>query len=101
MGRNVSRDRVVAAKLTGVAAGVAHLHRCTPAEGLVEVAAILAEAKVRPGSDRAVELLSEAATIYVGPRLDPGSWWYGAALAFLAEAGADLDRAAALRAGRS
>src|SRR5690242_3591147 len=92
--RNVDADRVVAAQLTGIAAGVAQVRRCDHAGGFVEVAACLAAANARPGSTRARALLTMAAQMYVKSKGEGPQWWYPAAAAFLGEAGADLDAAA-------
>jgi hypothetical protein len=89
--RNVDPRRVVAARLSGVAAAVAQVARVTTDEGLADVAAILTEAGIEPGSPAATLLLTRAVEMYRSGG-EPGSpqWWYPAARDFLVAAGADL-----------
>lgn len=89
MPRNVSQAGVAAAKLSGIAAAVAHMKRLTLEQGLAEVAAILAEARIRPGTPAAVALLNRAAEPYRRSKGEGPSWWHPAAVAFLVQAGAD------------
>jgi hypothetical protein len=90
--RNVDPYRLVAARLSGVAAAVAQVARVTTEQGLTRVAAILTEVGIELGSPAATVLLTEAVEMYRdggepgGPR-----WWYPAAREFLVMAGADLD----------
>jgi hypothetical protein len=94
VGRRADPFKVLAAQLSGAAAGYAHVKRCTREEALAEIAETLAGANVRPGSDRAVAALTEAAASYVGEPLRAGdSRWHREAAALLGEAGADLERA--------
>jgi hypothetical protein len=91
------RSLVLAARITGVAAGYAHVKRCTRAEALTEVADILASARAKPGSPRAVALLTSSASFYVGSTGAGDQWWYAAALAFLVDAGANVAEAARIK----
>jgi hypothetical protein len=87
-------SRVLAAQLTGVAAGYAHVRRLTADEALAELATELTNAKVKPGSGAARETLTAAAAHYVidgEPALQ--ECWYADALALLVRAGADEDAA--------
>ena len=56
---------------------------------------------IRPGSDRARDLLTRAAALYVQPSGPGDEFWYPAALDLLVGAGAHVEAAAAIRAGRS
>jgi len=100
MGRRADPTGVTVAQLTGVAAGYAQVKRCTRDDALAEVEQVLRNAGIKPGSDRARELLTRAATLYVLPSGPGDEFWYGDALALLADAGADVATAAAIRAGR-
>lgn len=93
-------DAVLAARCSGVAAAYAHVARLTRDEALVAISEILTEAGVRPGSDEAARILTEAAAMYTDPTGPGEARWYPAAAALLAEAGADLDRAVAVQAER-
>jgi hypothetical protein len=57
--------RVLAAQLSGVAAGYAHVSRLTADEALAEINAELAKAKVKPESPEAVLGLTTVAGLYV------------------------------------
>ena len=88
MGRNPSRDLVVAAQLTGIAAGFGQVKRCSRDQALAEIAGVLASARVPPGSERAIELLSTAAAGYIEPTGPGDAAWYPTASALLVAAGA-------------
>jgi hypothetical protein len=91
--------RVLAAQLSGVAAGFAHVKRLTADEALTEITAELTSAKVKPGSGQAVLVLTMAASLYAvdgEPALE--EWWYADALALLVQAGADEGAARSARA---
>jgi hypothetical protein len=91
--------RVLAAQLSGVAAGYAHVKRLTADEALAEIAAELAAAKVKPGSPAAVLVLTMAASLYaVDGEPAAAEWWYADALALLVRAGADEGAARRARA---
>jgi hypothetical protein len=100
MGRHAEPRFVVVAQLTGVAAGYGHAKRIDQAEALAEITEVLTNAKVRPGAERAINLLTEAAAMYVEPSGPGDSAWYPRAFALLADAGADPVRAATIRHAR-
>lgn len=93
MGRTVNRDLVIVAQLTGTCAGYGQGRRMSRDEALVELRDILAQAKARQGSERAVALLSLAAATFVEPGGPGDEYWYPEALALLVELGADLEQA--------
>ena len=93
MSRIVSRELVTVAQLTGTCAGYGQGRRMTRQEALDELAEILASVKARPGSEKAVGLLSQAAALYVEPSGPGDEHWFPDALALLVEAGADLEQA--------
>ena len=99
MGRRTDPRRVLAAQVTGLAAAYAHMKRLTRAEALAEIGQTLAASNVRPGSADAVDLVTQAASMYVDAT-GPETWWFPDAVNLLAEAGADVDRAKQLRAQR-
>ncbi len=88
MGRRTDPDLVLAAQLSGIAAGFAQVGRCTRSEALAEIAQTMATAKVTPDSDRGVHALTRAADLYaVEPDTGDG-WWYAEARKLLLDAGA-------------
>jgi len=100
MGRHADPTGVAVAQLIGTAAGYAQVKRCTRHEALVELEQVLFAARSKPGSHRARELLTRAAALYVLPSGPGDEFWYPTALGLLVEAGADVDRAVEIRAGR-
>ena len=88
MGRGSYPELVLAAQLSGIAAGFAQVGRCTHGEALAEIAQTMATAKVKPESDRAIRALTRAAELYaVEPDTGEG-WWYAEARRLLLDAGA-------------
>ena len=88
MGRRSDPDRVLAAQLSGIAAGFAQVGRCTRSEALAEIAQTMAAARVRPESDRAIRALTRVAELFaVEPDTGEG-WWYGEARTLLLDAAA-------------
>ena len=85
------------AQLIGAAADHGQVKRCTRAEVLVEFEQVLPDARVKPGTGRAHELLTRAAALYVRPSGSGDEFWYPTALDLLVEAGADAEAAAAIR----
>ena len=78
------RVRIAAAKLSGIAAAVAHVRRVGEDEALGEVAAVL---DTLPRSQRQAAL-DRAIVAYVTPSSGLADPWYPAAAAFLRRAGA-------------
>src|SRR6185295_13809859 len=89
--------RVLAAQLSGTAAAHAHVRRISRDEALAEIAETLIAAKIRPDSERAVAVFTDAATMYVQPTQPGADRWYPIAAELLKAAGADLARAVELR----
>jgi hypothetical protein len=101
MGRRSDPDRVIEAQLTGTAAGYAVGKRCTRDEALAEIVDILARARIRPGTARAVTVLSGAASLYLEATGPGDEFWHPAAVDLLADAGADREQAKAIHQARS
>jgi hypothetical protein len=96
MGRRSDPIRVAAAAISGVAERVALLGRTPDAEALVEIRENLA----RLPADRRQAALDEAAAAFIDSERPGAVRWLPVALALLARAGADLERAKVLRAAR-
>lgn len=88
------KERVVAAGLGGLAAGYAQMRRLTRDDALAEIRQDLEASKL--DGDQAVAVLSDAAARYV----DGDQHYDSEALQLLVDAGADVDRARAIRAAR-
>ena len=93
MGRRADPQRVASAGLTGTAARYAVGHAISAEEALVEIRAGLAQVPVH----RRQAVLDGAAALYVRPGGPGDELWYPAALQLLVDAGADADRARAIR----
>lgn len=88
------RMRVAAAGVNGLAAALAQHRRLDRAEALEEIRRLLGRVPAHIHQD----VLDHAAAGYVVS--DDTTPWYPAALALLAEAGADVERARLIRAGQ-
>lgn len=87
------KERITSAQLTGLAAAYAQMRRLTADQALDEMATDLAPYP----ADKRSEILADAAASYVG-----GDRHYdGPAAELLAQAGADLEQARAIRAVRA
>lgn len=90
--------RVAVASMTGIAAGYAHIRRLTREQALAELGDVVDACDVDHAG--AVQLLTEAAALYVDRGPDDPWPWSADAAELLADAGADLERAAVMAASR-
>ena len=88
----MDREQAAASSIAGLAELYAHGHRVTWNEAMQEIQARLQAWEIRPKRIR--EVMSTAATAYV----DSYAWRAWVALQLLVDAGADVDRARAIRA---
>jgi hypothetical protein len=92
MARNTDPLRIASARITGTVKACIVAHRLTQDQALVHIGSALGSvSELRWG-----EVLSDAAAGYV----DSDESWREPALALLVRAGADLDRARAIKAAR-
>lgn len=92
------RKRVLAERISGVAAAVVQGPRISEAQALAEISEMLRSAKVGPASADAIEALTLAAVMYAVDEPARDQSWFPAAFDFLVGLGANADVARAVRA---
>lgn len=86
---SINRLGVLASQCAGVAAHCAEGRGTTVDEAIAEIHELLAQAKIRPGSEAAVRVLDQAVAVYRSAPDPFDSWWWAeAAIEVLIRAGA-------------